>query len=115
MDMRQPAFGSGTVDGVWCLALIYFMLPEQMQAVLAEFHRVLTADGVLNVAFKLGDGETTKDRWGDSVTEYHLNEATAVSAVEAAGFDIIDTQTHSNADRTFKNILCRCDPGTAAG
>ncbi len=114
MDMRQLAFDSSTVDGVWCPASIYFMPPEQMQEVLAEFRRVLTADGVLNVAFKVGDGETTKDRWGDSVTEYHLDEATAVSAVEAAGFSVIDTQTHSNANRTFKNILCRCEPGTAA-
>jgi hypothetical protein len=88
--------------------------PDEVQGVLAEFRRVLTDDGVLNVAFKIGDGKTTQDRWGDSVTEYHLDEATAVSYVEATGFSIIDTLTHSNADRTFKNILCRSTSGTAA-
>lgn len=114
MDIRQLGFDAGTFDGVWCPGSIYFVPPAEMQTTLSEFRRVLVRDGVLNVAFKLGDGETTKDRWGDSVTEYHLDEATAEAYVEANGFSIIDTMTHSNPDRTFKNILCRCTPSAAA-
>lgn len=37
-----------------------------------------------------------------------------IYVVETNGFTIIDTMTHSTPDRTFKNILCRCTPSTAA-
>lgn len=114
MDMRQLAFDAETFDGVWCPGSIYFLPPVEMEATLREFRRVLTQDGVLNVAFKLGDGKDTQDRWGDSVTEYHLEEDIAETYVESNGFSIIDAQTHSNPDRTFKNILCRSNPTTAA-
>lgn len=107
MDIRHLAFNADTFDGVWCPGSIYFLPPLEMQAALREFRRVLTQGGLLNVAFKLGDGEDTQDRWGDSVTEYHLEEDVAETYVDANGFMIIDTQTHSNPDRTFKNILCR--------
>lgn len=114
MDIRHLAFEADSFDGVWCPGSIYFLPPVEMEATLREFRRVLTEDGVLNVAFKLGDGEDTQDRWGDSVTEYHLEEDTAETYVESNGFTIIDTMTHSNPDRTFKNILCRCKETTAA-
>jgi ubiquinone/menaquinone biosynthesis C-methylase UbiE len=114
MDIRQLSFDTATFDGVWCPASVYFLPPAEMQVALSEFRRVLTHDGVLSVAFKLGDGKTTQDRWGDSVTEYHLDGETAEAYIEANGFSIVDTQTHSNPDRTFKNILCRCKSSTAA-
>lgn len=107
MDIRHLAFGVDSFDGVWCSASIYFLPPAEMEAALREFRRVLAQDGVLSVAFKLGDGEDTQDRWGDSVTEYHLEEETAETYVRSNGFRIIDTQTHSTPDRTLKNILCR--------
>lgn len=67
-----------------------------------------------NVAFKFGDRETTQDQWADSVTEYNLDETTAEDHVKVNGFRIIDIQINSNADRAFKNILCRSKPSTAA-
>ena len=46
MDLRHLGFAADTFDGVWCPASVFFVPFEGMATALAEFERVLRADGV---------------------------------------------------------------------
>ncbi len=57
MDMLSLGLRDQSFDGVWCCASLLF-LPKQLAPVaLAEFHRLLTHNGVLFIAVQEGAGE----------------------------------------------------------
>lgn len=108
MDIRALGFHDGAFDGVWCPASVFFVPPEGMATALAEFARVLRPDGVARVGFKLGDGPTEVEKWGETTMEYHVSEDEARVLLEDAGFRVESVDVNEvSPERTFANFLCR--------
>jgi ubiquinone/menaquinone biosynthesis C-methylase UbiE len=63
-DMRRIPLRSASVDGIWmCASLLHIPRPD-VPVVLSEVHRILTADGVLYISVRQGDGEEWLDNDG---------------------------------------------------
>jgi predicted SAM-dependent methyltransferase len=49
-DCRRPLpYGAGEVDHILCSHFLEYLSPPEMQAVVADFHRVLRCDGTLHI------------------------------------------------------------------
>jgi ubiquinone/menaquinone biosynthesis C-methylase UbiE len=62
MDMRDLIFDDDTFDGIWSSGSIYHLPKYEVAKAIGEFSRVLKADGVMAVSFKLGSGEGLETR-----------------------------------------------------
>lgn len=106
MDFRDLGFAPEVFDGIWAPASIFFHPPEEMGEALDEFHRVLDADGVARVGFKIGNGTDVKHEWGDAVVQHPVHEETATELVAEAGFNIRDKRLMQPVPgKTFVNFL----------
>lgn len=68
MDMRNLALSSCSVDGIWACASVHHVPRTDIEAVLAEFRRVLSPSGVVSVTCKRGENETTGKTFGSADT-----------------------------------------------
>lgn len=108
MDVRALGFGTDRFDGVWCPATVFFLPPGEMETALEEFARVLRPDGVARIGFKLGDGPTEVEKWGETTVEYHVAEGAARDLLAAAGFRVESVSVDEvSPERTFANFRCR--------
>lgn len=109
MGVGALGFPDGAFDGVWCPATVFFLPPAGMETALSEFARVLRPAGVARVGFKLGDGRTEVEKWGETTVEYRVSEERARALLEAAGFGVESVSVSDLEDGpTFAN--CRCRP-----
>lgn len=105
MDLRQLGFPADTFDGLWCPASVFFVPPGGMRAALAEFARVLRPGGHARVGFKLGDGRTEVEKWGETTVEYHVDRSGARELLAGAGFDVGDPTVNAvSSATTFANF-----------
>lgn len=108
MDLRDLAFPDATFDGVWSSAAIFFVPEDGMRTIMEEFLRVLKPGGAAYIGLKLGDGPVEREKWGDTVTQYHVPAADARALIEQTGFDIVEMSTNrSREDKVFGNYFCR--------
>lgn len=109
-DLRDLKFEGNSFDGVWCSAAVFFFTGKDgIKESIDEFNRVLKAGGVLYIDFKVGDGETVKQKWDGSVREYHLSDSEAGRMLTDGGFEIIHSDENQGArkDKRFTNFMCR--------
>lgn len=57
MDLRRISFPDESFDGIWACASLLHLKREEVPAVFASFHRILTHGGTLFVMVKAGTGE----------------------------------------------------------
>lgn len=112
MDLRRLGFPADSFDGLWCPASVFFLPPAGMRAALAEFVRVLRPGGHARVGFKLGDGRTPVEKWGETTVEYHVDRAGASELLAGAGFEVGEPTVNTvSSATTFANFPVRCSDG----
>lgn len=89
-DMRDLPLPDASYDGVWCNATV-FHLPEQgMQEAVEEMYRVMTPGGMMQIAYKIGEGTITKNKNEGELKQYLVSDADARQMLTTAGFTIDD-------------------------
>lgn len=109
-DMNDLPFGQSTIGGLWCQATIFMTGIEGMKETMKEFHRVLRDDGVAAVSFKVSDevsdenGVQHRERWGEEIQYYFVDQEIADQIADGAGFHIEDTDTEQFGSTEFYNV-----------
>lgn len=104
----------GSFDLVYSKGVNVHLSPEQLQAVLGEFHRVLKPGGLLVI----GDWVSLKDdNWGpqmqaliesEKLPLFARTRATYLSSMQAAGFEVFKVTNRSGTYARYnRNILQR--------
>ncbi len=91
--LELPA-GDGEWAGITAFYAIIHLPPGTLPTALAEFHRALRGDGLVLLAFHVGEERITLDEWlGHQVSlDFQLLSPAAVEgALEAAGFTVAAT------------------------
>lgn len=105
MDLRALGFPEDTFDGLWCPASVFFLPPDGMRAALAEFARVLRPGGHARVGFKLGEGRSEVEKWGETTVEYRVDCSGARKLLTGAGFEVGDPAVNTiSTATTFANF-----------
>ena len=94
-DLRRLPLPDGTLDGLWCIAVLLHIPRELVPAALAEFHRVLRPGGLATISIAEGDDagwERYPFQQGvpDRYFVYH-SRAAFTALITAAGFEILST------------------------
>ena len=103
-DMLALDLPDASLAGVVAFYSIIHLEPSQIPAAFREFHRVLASDGVLLVAFHVGDDTHHVDEmWGHEVSlDFHfLRPAMISGALEASGFvvsEAIEREPYEGAE-----------------
>lgn len=109
-DMRHLPLRTGSLDAVWCQAALLHIPRHDVPDVLAEFARVVRADGALFLSVAEGDDERWEaaDRYGSAhrrwFTYHRLPELTAL--LDVAGFEVRQVG-RVPAHRDWLSLHCR--------
>jgi len=106
-DIRELDFDEDRFEGIWCSASIFFMPKKEMKEALKNLRKVLKPNGIIYISFKIGDGKVEREKWGDSVIQYHLPEDEAVEVLNDSGFEIERSEIQNPEHATFANFFCR--------
>ncbi|MGI8553148.1 MAG: class I SAM-dependent DNA methyltransferase [Dehalococcoidia bacterium] len=86
LDVAAASWG-----GITAFYSIIHPAPEEVPAALREFHRVLRPDGLLLLAFHVGDDHVHLDEWWDQSVDldFHFYQRQTIEEhLEAAGFEL---------------------------
>lgn len=113
-DLRRLPLRDGTLDGLWCIAVLLHIPRTMLPAALAEFHRVLRPGALATISIAEGDGEGWEPvPYQDDVPGryfvYHGHEAFTRLLAEA-GFEVLDT-TRKSTHRDWLSLHLRRDTG----
>jgi SAM-dependent methyltransferase len=111
-DLRALPLADGTLDGLWCVAVLLHIPRELVPGALAEFHRVLRPGGLGLITVAEGAGEQWErfpNQQGARFYVYHSAEDFA-GLLAAAGLEIRDTVRH-RSHRDWLSLHVRRDPG----
>jgi ubiquinone/menaquinone biosynthesis C-methylase UbiE len=105
-NLVKLLFENSSFDVVISMFAIIHVLREHHTAVLKEFNRVLTPEGILIVSMGVNDNpeEIREDWYGTRMFWSHFDQATSIRLVEDAGFVIIKSEiaaTRSGEEHLF--------------
>jgi len=107
MDMRDTGFDDNSFDGIWACASVHHVPKDQIQAVLNEFRRILKNRGVVFIAVKQGDDETTVEKphydGGQKFFAFYRVDEMKQHLTDA-GFDIVYTNVDTAPERKREGV-----------
>ncbi|MDY6788480.1 MAG: class I SAM-dependent methyltransferase [Candidatus Nanohaloarchaea archaeon] len=107
-DMRYLAFDETSFDGVWANASVFLLPKSDWESAIGEIHRVMKDNSVLQINFKIGEGELEKERDDSSVKQYLAPEDEIDDLLEDKGFEITSYERHETyRPFDFGNYFCR--------
>ena len=91
IEVRQMRFeeldGCELYDGIWACASLLHVMRTDLPDVMKRLYRLLKADGILYVSFKMGSGERIKEG-----RYFHdLSEEACRGILEEAGFTVLES------------------------
>lgn len=85
-------YPDSSVDGVWAHAAVVHATDNELRATLAEIRRILIPGGYVYINTKTGDSSVDSDGYDDDRRWFRIHEPNSfTAAIDAAGFDIIET------------------------
>jgi SAM-dependent methyltransferase len=112
-DLRRLPLKDGTLDGLWCVAVLLHIPREVVPEALAEFRRVLKPGGRAMISIAEGEGEGWEEAPLDATVRryyvYHSREEFA-GLLADAGFEILWTRCAST-HRDWLSLHLRRIPG----
>lgn len=104
-------FRNNSFSGVWSPATVFLLTFDQMKDAIQEMRRVSKEDAIVEIGFKLYDDQSdengyhTRDRWGEEITYYYVDQDLAQSLCKDAGFQIVDTHSNMFNGTCFYNLF----------
>ncbi|MDO8513295.1 MAG: class I SAM-dependent methyltransferase [bacterium] len=93
MDVENLQFPSNYFDGIYAAAVLLHVAKNKIPAILAIFHRILKADGILFIGVKEGYGEkrVADDTLAGGLSRFYsfFSKEELTQLLKQAGFDII--------------------------
>lgn len=109
-DMRRLPLGAEGVDGLWASASLLHLPPDEAEATLQEFYRVLRPSGVLYLSVKEGTGTAWRqDACGRRALRFfaYWEAAGLDRALEAAGFDVVEAWRNEAAAVWLNRVVVK--------
>jgi len=113
-DLRTLPLRDGSLDGLWCVAVLLHIPREHLPDALAEFRRVLRPNGHALIGIAEGDGEGWEryphlEGVPDRYFVYH-SSAAFTALLADAGLEILHT-TRRSTHRDWLTLHVRRDAG----
>ena len=109
-DIRQLPFQPDCLAGVWACASLLHLDRDQLVPAVSDIRNVLVSSGAFFVSLKYGSGEGWEtSRYGPDAPRWftYWSEDDLDSALQSAGFDILESATQAGLDHRWIARIAR--------